>query len=182
MILAAALALALVTPADTDAPIFAWVDSKGTMHATDRLADVPEPWFSAYSAKLKELEERRKNGTLPPEPPPEPARTRPTPTRPVVLPTTQDEAARRQAWKATMRQWRVELAEATADLQDVQNRIAEARMNPILALTPAVKARVEAMRPDEERAQKRVETARQMLMDVLPKRARDEHVPPLWLM
>ena len=39
--------------------IFKWIDRKGTLHLTDRLADVPEPYYSMYRARLREIEEQK---------------------------------------------------------------------------------------------------------------------------
>lgn len=172
--------LALAPGARAEGPVFVWVDSAGAMHATDRLQSVPEPWFSMYAARLKELEAR---GQLPSAP--LPADTAPPPPAPVPMvraqPTALEVQQQRNEWRVLVGRWRTELAAATAALQKAERAYNEAGMNPILRETPAVKEQLLTLDQGRQVARQRVETARNMLQDALPKKAREEHVPPLWL-
>ena len=46
--------------ARADDVLFYWVDKQGTVHATQNLDEVPEPYNAMYRARLKELEEEKK--------------------------------------------------------------------------------------------------------------------------
>jgi hypothetical protein len=166
--------------------IFKWIDTKGTLHVTDRLADVPEPYYAMYRAKLKASEEQQAKGGG------AAATSSPTPVvaPPAVesseasspAPSLVDEELRRQAeWKALVALWRERLAIATAEVEAIQSELEEATLNPILRETPAVKAQAAAIEVRRGAAMSRLEAARKMLLVELPARARKEGVPPRWL-
>jgi hypothetical protein len=186
--LAGALLLASVVglrAARADGPMFVWADKDGNLHATDRLSDVPEPYYAVYAERLRELE---KEGHLPKEEaaPAAPAYTPPRPvtvrgnTEPPI--TAETEILKRKKWRELMTHWRQELATATTELQKVEQEASETGMNPLLRLTPQVQAQLDAIGPRRDAARARVLKARTMLLEVLPKRARDERVPPQWLL
>jgi hypothetical protein len=175
-------------PLSAQPTFFKWVDAKGSLHVTDRLADVPEPYYGMYRARIRALEEQRtKTGqpaaarqpTLVPTPPvagPQAESAASTPVSPVVL-----ELQHQANWQALVARWRGELANATTDLESIQTELDEASMNPILRETPEVKSRIEQVEARRSQAMARLEKARKMLLDELPARARREGVPPKWL-
>ena len=182
----AALWLAALLPrlAWADGEIFSWVDDKGALHATDRLADVPEPYYSIYHARLLELEKKR--AASPAADPDPPADASPEASPPPATQSGQSaaaqQAAARQTWRALIAHWRQELTSATSDLQAVEELIGHAEMNPILRQTPAVETELATLEPRRQAALARVMAARRMLLTTLPERARQERVPPLWLL
>jgi hypothetical protein len=186
--LGAWLALAAVVPATAraEAPVFVWADKDGALHVTDRLGDVPEPYYTVYAERLKEQLERQ--GRLPQAAPPEVAASPPSApavaASPASVPavTGESEFLRRKMWRELMAKWRGELAVATAELQKIEQEAAEAGMNPVLRQTPQVQAQLDAIGSRRDAARTRVLKARAMLLEVLPKRARDERVPPQWLL
>jgi len=167
-----------------ESPIFYWVDARGDLHATDRLADVPEPYHAMYLAKLRALEEAREGGPpTPPPPPPKPAPSASSPAGPQApAPSVVDTlGARRQYWKALVAQWRQELERATAALREASNALAQAELNPVLRQTPEQRAVIDQAKAKQDAALKQVEKAKKMLLEDIPKRARAEEVPPKWL-
>lgn len=181
-------AVLLVAAGVTAQPtIFKWIDPQGGLHATDRLGDVPEPYYSMYVARLRALEEQRSKAGGPP------AATAPSvATEPVVAPVpvqappaapslVEQVRAKQARWKALVAHWRSELGDATTALEAVQNELAEAGLNPILSQTPEVKARIAELQERRDSAKVRLETARKMLLEELPAKARKEAVPLKWL-
>src|SRR5262245_16388987 len=77
--------------------VFRWGDERGQLHLTDELGQVPEPYYSLYAAKLRELEAKRRNGEPAPERSLPEAQPVPAPPLPSVA---AQEAERRAAWKA----------------------------------------------------------------------------------
>ena len=177
LLIAVGLSL-LATTALAQPTIFKWIDARGNLHATDRLSDVPEPYYGMYRAKLRALEEERaKQGN------PQPARPAATP-EPIVAPDagsseTADappsivdlELKRREGWKALVLQWRGALSAATGEVESIQAELDEATLNPILLETPAVKARVVEISARRDQAMERLEKARKTLQ-VIQRQAR----------
>lgn len=58
-LLAMTALLLLPVVASGQGMIFRWVDAQGNLHVTDRLGDVPEPYYGMYLAELKRREEQR---------------------------------------------------------------------------------------------------------------------------
>ena len=164
--------------------IFHWIDSQGNLHATDRLQDVPEPYYGLYAAKLRALVERNAQNSQGPSPAaaPSPAPSvRPSNPGSGGISIVDAEIARRKHWKDTMAEWRRELETATEKFTAIDGQIQSLEMNPILRLTPQVEAQVTALQTSRSQALARVERARVMLTETLPKQARVESVPPAWL-
>jgi hypothetical protein len=176
-----AAVLANAVPLFAQGAIFRWVDRQGNLHLSDELADVPEPYRSMYEAQRREAAEAKKHAPpAPASPPPDPAVSPPElPPSPSII---DEEAARRQRWKEQVASWRAELAAATNALADVDARLDELAVNPLMAQTPLVAADIVQARQSRAAALSRLEKARRMLLTELPARARREGVPPAWLM
>lgn len=174
------LLLGIVLPCAAGEPLFVWMEPSGALHATDRLQAVPEPWFSAYKARLEELKKRGEQ--------PEAADdTQPSPSPPPRFPasktvTAEEVAAQRQAWRDLVKHYRRELGAATDALKQLDDEIEATHANPILRFTPAVQEKLAGLQSSRPLVQARVEAAQRMLIEELPRRARVEHVPLLWLM
>jgi len=164
--------------------IFKWIDGGGNLHVTDRLGDVPEPYYAMYAARLKALAaERAKKGESPATPP-----TTPTPDVAPPPPDAQpqpslvdQEIRRQQEWRGLVAKWRGELAAATNEVEAIQNELDAAQLNPILRETPSVKDQAAEIKHRRHAALEHLETARKMLLVELPARAHRENVPPRWL-
>lgn len=169
--------------------LFRWVGADGVLHVTDRLDDVPEPYYSAYVARLKQIEEEREkrareSGGRPPksagtEAPTEVPRA-PRP-RPVPRGAADDILARQAWWKAEVARWRHELMEATEALRRIEEELGNLQSNALLAVTGPSKTRSAELEAAQPPAVARVEKAKKQLMDVLPAQAKKEGVPPRWL-
>lgn len=158
--------------------IFKWVDAKGNIHATDQLAEVPEPFYGMYAAKLRELEERKKERGQAASAPSQRPAPPPAPSAPSIV---ELELRKQQRWKAEVARWRASLTAAIAELESAQQALAELTMNPLLRTTPQVQAQLPQAEERVKRAREQVELARKTLIEDIPARARKESVPPKWL-
>ena len=160
---------------------FKWIDAKGNLHVTDRLADVPEPYYAMYRAKVREIEEREaKQGIAVPETTSAPVE-RIEAVRPSAPSIVDLELQRQKDWRALVANWRGELTAATAEVESLQNELDDATLNPILRETPQAKDQIAEIADRHAVAMRRLEAARQMLLVDLPARARKDGVPPKWL-
>jgi hypothetical protein len=174
------LILGATRMARADDVLFYWADKKGTVHATQNIDEVPEPYRAMYHARLKELEEEKKKQQAAPQPVVQPT---PTASAPVVTSTIHPadaEAARQKAWRAEIAKWRTELRLATENLQRIQAQLDQTNMNPVLRTTPQVQAQAAEIEEQRQKAIARVEIARKTLAEDLPARAKRESVPPRW--
>jgi hypothetical protein len=179
LLLTLALMVGMARIARADDVLFYWVDKKGTVHATQNLDEVPEPYNAMYRARLKELEEEKKKQKAIPapavvEPAPQP---QPPPPQPSIV---DKELARQKAWRAEVAKWRTELRVATEDLNRIQTQLDQATLNPVLRTTPQVQAQIVSLEQQRDKALERVEIARRTLAEELPARAKRESVPPRW--
>ncbi|HSI02866.1 MAG TPA: DUF4124 domain-containing protein [Myxococcota bacterium] len=176
LLLIVALTVGTARSAYADDVLFYWVDKKGTVHATQNIDEVPEPYNAMYRARLKELEEEKKKQ----KPTVAPAVVQPAPQPPPQPSITDRELARQRAWRADIAKWRTELRVATEELNRIQTELDQAAVNPILRTTPQAQARIGPLEEQREKALKRVEIARKTLAEDLPARAKRESVPPRW--
>jgi hypothetical protein len=163
--------------------IFHWFDRQGNLHATDRLQDVPEPYYAMYAARLKALAEKNAQSAPTAHPPslagPVAGLTgAETKEQPSIVDA---QIAQRKRWKDTMAHWRAELSEATEALMATDKQMDSLQLNPILRLTPQVQDQIAALTNQRQQASSRLENARTMLTETLPQQAQKEHVPPAWL-
>ncbi len=180
ILLTLALMVGAARIAHADDVLFYWVDKKGTVHATQNIDEVPEPYNGMYRARLKELEEEKKKQKSEPAPPVVQATPQPTPSPP--QPSIVDkELARQKAWRAEVAKWRTELRVATEDLSRIQTQLDQTTVNPVLRTTPQVQAQIGPLEEQRDRALRRVEIARKTLAEDLPAKAKRESVPPRWL-
>lgn len=181
LILTVALVIGGARVARADDVLFYWVDKKGTVHATQNLDEVPEPYKGMYVARLKELEEDKKKQAAVAQPAqPAPSYT-PSPVAQQNQGIAERELARQKQWRGEVAKWRTELRVATEDLNRIQTELDNTTVNPILRTTPQVQAQIGPLEEQRARAQKRVEIARKQLAEDIPARAKKESVPPRWL-
>ena len=170
--------------AAAESTIFRWVDAKGNLHATDRLGDVPEPYYGIYFAEQKRREAERQAGgatATPHAPPPTPEAAAPASTGPSGASVVDEELRRREQWRSLVSAARNELMGATAALAGLEEERAVVAQNPLLAVTPAVQARLGELEQRRAAVLVRLEKARAALLVDLPARARKENVSPKWL-
>lgn len=183
-ILCAALALFGTRSVAAENVVYAWVDDAGTVHFTDDLAQVPEPYLSMYAAEIRAAEERRaeersKAGTKRKPQEPEAAPSRPERPKPSIA---DSEEQKRLSWQKKVADARKELSAATDALQAAQQRRNQIAINPIMAVTPHVKARLEKAEADLAAAEQRVQRAKAYLLEDLPAKAKKAGVPYKWLL
>jgi hypothetical protein len=160
--------------------IFKWVDKEGHLHATQTLADVPEPYYSMYAAELRRREEAKRNA---PSDAPPAIETVPESPRPEVKlrGTASQIEAQQKKWRQLVAEHRAALASATAALEAIDSEIEQAGANPVLRETPQARAKLAELAEKRAEQLTAVENARRMLLEDLPKQAKKEGVPPRWL-
>lgn len=127
-----------------------WTDAAGNLHASDMLQDVPEPYYSSY---------KQAEATAPAQP----SVLAATATTPVPSGYFEEQERLRKEKKDVVAFWRNELVAATAQLQEVEQRLAALRFNPILAQTPNVKAQMAEEEGRRIQRAARVQHAKKML-------------------
>ncbi len=157
--------------------IFKWVDENGNLHATQILADVPEPYYSMYASELRRRQES-KQGQAPAPPAVEEAPSAPRPTQ--VKGVASENEARQKRWRELVARARADLTAATAALEAADQAVLQAGANPVLRHTPAVQAKLAELATERQAALAAVEAARRQLLEDLPRQARKEGVPPRW--
>ena len=160
--------LLLPRPAVAEAPpIYLWADAAGVvLTVSSRLEDVPEPFRAAYSARQM----RANHGA---EPAPTAAATAGS--------ATAQAYAMRQNWRRQVATWRQEILLACEQLAAASSAMEGAQRNPILRLSVAGQAKIDALTPSLDAARLRLQKARSMLLEGLPRAAQAAHVPPAWL-
>jgi len=175
--------LVLSTPAAAQR-IFYWVDAKGDLHATQSLANVPEPYYSMYRKEVEAQKDKEKDAKTKPTKRP-PARRPPPPrssTKSQYTEQLRKHDADRKRWKDTVAIWRTRLATHTKRLQQLESEIGAIASNPLMAQTPHVKTKRQELDQELKAIRKKLEEARRMLLEDLPKRAKKEGVPAKWLL
>lgn len=170
--------------AGAQSEIFRFVDKQGVFHFTDRLADVPEPYYSYYRARQREREAKAMlQGNAVPSTPSPVRQPSPLPAfeRPSGPSLVEQEEQRRLMWKGLVARWREELANAMTALEDVRSQRDQETLNPVLSQTPEVQARIAELDLKEAAALAKLERARKALAEDLPARAKRENASPKWL-
>jgi hypothetical protein len=176
---------AVALPAQA-APIYKWVDERGDWHITDRLASVPEPFYSLFVAeerKRKAAEAGQKPADATPMPPPQAAATvaKPPPRRDKASSRREEDNKDEQRWRGLVAEAQAELRAATDELEAIDDEIGAKEANPMLRETAPVKSELTKLRERRGIALERLAKARHTLQVELPKRAKREGVPPGWL-
>lgn len=168
-------------------PIFSWIDDQGALHATQLLAEVPEPFYSIYRVRMDAVAQAQRAAAQSGQD------LRSPPSQAAVAPQVVASgggapngalatAEARMRWRARALQARNALVDATAALQAAEDARATAAYNPLLNLTPAVQARLRTADAAVEAARKVAVQARRRLLTELPEQARKAGVPPAWLL
>lgn len=149
---------------------YLWADADAQLHTETTLAAVPEPYRSAYAAQRAQ------------------AARAPVPVSPAApaggatdAAVSKDPAAQRAHWQGQIALARAELLAATQAYGALDTQVSQLSANPILRLTPVVRAQVDAVAEPRAKARKRLDAARAQLITALPNAARAAGVPPAWL-
>ncbi|MEM6533310.1 MAG: DUF4124 domain-containing protein [Myxococcota bacterium] len=179
--LAVAAAFMLATSlAGAQTVIYRWVDKQGVVHFSDDINQVPEPYASMYQARIREIEERRAAAVGDRKTPIESPSAAPR-KYPTIPDVTATDAARRNYWQGRVKTWRTSLADATKELAAIDDEVSALNLNPVLRTTPKVRSELAAVQERRRKVHARVEAARKMLVETIPKEAKKEGVPSRWL-
>lgn len=161
--------------------MFYWADERGQMHITDRLDQVPEPYYSIYAERIKKMEAanttKTPTGATPSQPP--------TPSVgqnwPKMGEVSRAEIAKQQYWKSKVQNARAVLMTATDELRVIDEQIQQKHNNPLLAQTPEVAAELSVLEAKRQQIEQSVVSARKVLLVDIPQQAKKEGIPPKWL-
>jgi len=153
--------------------LYEWTDSKGGVHITDDLGEVPE----RYRLKSRKIEIPKGE-----EVGPEQRMQGATGTQSGVA-TDEQEAASKAAWQQRIRDWKARLADARKRYQDLDQKRLEALAKWGGPASGHLEGRAEADRiaQDMKEVQQDIDVARDMVENVLPEEARKAGIPPGWL-
>lgn len=162
--------------------VYKWVDEKGTAHFTDDLSLVPEK----YRDQVRETKPQGKPAS-PSIGSPEGVRKE-TESAPESVSEQKDLSGRGEEWwRATVREWNKKLAAARENYEDAYKKW-KAKEQELQAsqfksdsLKRKLKAEAKALEENVKDWEKKVEEARDMLDNVLPQQAIDDHANPEWL-
>ena len=155
--------------------LYEWTDTKGGVHITDDLGEVPE----RYRPKSRKIEIPRGEevGTGPQ------AQDAGSSSG---GPTDEEEAASKAAWQQRIQDWKERLADAQQRYHDLDQKRQEALAKwggPAAAASGHLEGRAEAdlIAQDMKDVQVEIDEAKNMIENVIPEEARRAGIPPGWL-
>ena len=163
---------------------YKWVDEKGTVHFTDDLSLVPE----RYQDQVRETKPQG-------QPAPEPVGSSESVGKEKEIEPTPESASEQKDlsgrgeewWRATVSEWNKKLATARTNYEDAYNKwkakeqeLQASQFKPDSAKRK-LKAETKALEENVKDWEKQMEEAKDMLDNVLPKQAADDHANPEWL-
>jgi len=153
--------------------LYQWTDSKGVVHITDDLGDVPE----RYRSKANKIEAGK------PQEPGGEQRAGERPTPGFDSGNTAAEEASKARWQQRLRDWKDRLAKAEQQYQDLdQQRTQLLGSRGSAAYAPiADRLKAEQIGQQLKDVQREIDNARNMIENVIPEEARKAGVPPGWL-
>ncbi len=147
--------------------LYEWTDSKGGVHITDDLGEVPE----RYRSKSRKIEIPRGE------------EVGPGTGSSSGGPTEEQEAASKAAWQQRIQDWKERLADARKRYQDLDQKRQDALAKWGGPASGHLEGRAEADRiaQDMKEVQQDIDEARDMIENVIPEEARRAGIPPGWL-
>ena len=163
--------------------MYKWVDEKGTAHFTDDLSLVPEK----YRDQIRETGPRGKPASPSIESPESVGKEKEIESVPEP-PEHKDLSGRGEDWwRATVSEWNKKLATARTNYEDAydkwkakQQELEASQFKPD-SVKRKLKTEAKALEEKLKDWEKQVEEAKDMLHNVLPKQAADDHANPEWL-
>lgn len=153
--------------------LYEWTDSKGGVHITDDLGEIPERYRSK-SRKIK----IPKGEEVGPE-----QQVQGATGSPSGVATDEQEAASKAAWQQRVRDWKERLADAQKRYQALEQKRSEGWARWGGPASGHLEERVEAERiaKEMEEVQRDIDEAKDMIENVIPEEARKAGIPPGWL-
>ncbi len=153
--------------------LYEWTDSKGGVHITDDLGEVPE----RNRSKSRKIEISTGEEVGPGQ------QVQGAPGTSSGETTDKQEAASKAAWQRRLQNWKKRLADAQKRYQDLEKRRLEALGQWGGVASGHLEGRIEADRLEQEMkdVQKDIDEANDMVETVIPEEARRAGIPPGWL-
>ncbi len=153
--------------------LFEWTDSKGGVHITDNLGEVPE----RYRSKSRKIEIPRGEEVGPGQ------QVQETTGPSSEVAAGEQEAASKAAWQKRLRDWKKRLAEAQDRYRDLDQKRLEALGQWGGPASGHLEGRVEAenIQKKMNEVQLEIDEAKNMIETVIPEEARRAGIPPGWL-
>lgn len=148
--------------------LYEWTDSKGGVHITDDLGEVPK----RYRSKVRKIETPKGQEQVQ-------GKTQSS----SGAATEQQEAVSKASWQERLADWKRQLADAEKRYRDLDQKRLEALGKWGGPASGHLEGRAEADRIEQEmkEVQMDIDEARDMVENVIPEEARKAGVPPGWL-
>jgi myosin heavy subunit len=164
--------------------VYKWVDEKGAVHFTDDLSLVPE----RYQDQVREAKPQGKPAPAPVESRESVGKEKEIESAPESASEQKDLLGRGEEWwRAAVSEWNKKLKTARENYEDAYNKwkakeqeLEASQFKPD-SVKRKLKAEVKALEENVKDWEKQVEEAKNMLDNVLPKQAADDHANPEWL-
>jgi len=179
LVLPVSAALAQTAPDSTNEQVkkrylYQWTDSKGGVHITDDLSDVPEQ----YRSKARKIEEKKSE---------EPSGQQKAPERFTPQSGSEGSEAATEAskamWQERLREWKDRLAKAEQQYKDLDRERTELLGSRGSVAYAPIADRLKAQKIEQQMqdVQREIDNAKNMIENVIPEQARKAGVPPGWL-
>jgi chromosome segregation ATPase len=163
---------------------YKWVDEKGTVHFTDDPSLIPE----RYQDQVRETKPQGKPAPASVESRESVGKEKEIESAPESASEQKDLLGRGEEWwRATVSEWNKKLKTARENYEDAYNKwkakeqeLEASQFKPD-SVKRKLKAEVKALEENVKDWEKQVEEAKNMLDNVLPKQAEDDHANPEWL-
>jgi hypothetical protein len=164
--------------------VYKWVDENGTAHFTDDLSLVPE----RYQDQIREKKPQGKPAPPSIESPGSVGKEKEIESAPESASEQKDLLGRGEEWwRATANEWNKKFVTARANYEDAYNKwkakeqeLQASQFKPDSAKRK-LKAEAKTLEENVKDWEKQMEEAKDMLDNVLPKQAIDDHANPEWL-
>jgi hypothetical protein len=188
----------LVAPTKGRAEVYQYVDKNGTVHYTDRIEDLPEPYRSkAWKEYLEKQEQKKKTAPQPSgqsgglEPLPDVSHDRIPPQNTSSSDTSGSSSDTympsvpkgpdKSLWQGKAEQAKKRVEELEQRCQDLEKQRGQNAQNNLLFSRPMDREAAQKSTAESSKCQEDLKAARRYLDEDLPEEARKAGVPPGWL-
>ena len=167
--------------------VYQWEDEKGTVHFTDDLGQIPEKYREKIQKKISPKEAVPTQPAPPPTPLPKGGKAVKE-SRQMPAPQQKDMLGRGEEWwRAKAIEWNEKLKTARKNYENAHSEwkakkqeLETSKFKPD-SFKRKLKAELKALEEKVKDWEKKMEEARNMLENVLPKQAQDDRANPDWV-
>lgn len=172
--------------------IWQWVDNSGTVHITDNINQVPDPYYTIYQNRIAELKAQglvqvNEQGEVVAMKSPQPNNyyySAPSST-PAWNPSTQnllaEEERQKAVWQNRVKSNRARLVELTNRYSELENKYSALKANPYMAALPQNRQQIQDTEAQKAALLQEMQIIKHRLEVEIPEAARKAGVPPGWV-